>query len=218
MESIQSRGEAMAKKIPMVGCGVWRFEKTGRAQLEALIRHGLNPWSKLMDFGCGALCGGYFMIHYLDPDGYCGIEPNKTMLETGIQHMLEPGVMEQKRPRFDHNTDFDASVFGQKFDFYHGHSIWTHAHKGQIRQMLDTFVETSADKAVFLTSFKTPVPLIKPDYKGDTWVGVSHESDQAGIVRHSFGWIQDECRKRNLTASLPGEKIHKQKWLRIDKN
>ena len=214
-ESIQERAEKLAQAIPFVGCGVRRFERTGRAQLEALIRHGLNPWSKLLDIGCGALCGGYWMIHFLDPGCYCGIEPNRRMLEAGLATLLEPEVLELKKPRFSDNVDFDFSVFGEKFDCFFAHSIWTHAPKPQIEVMLNGFRQWSKNNAVFLTSYKPPIPLIRPDHKGARWIGASHESTTPGNIRHSPSWIQRQCEARGLTAvRLRGERIHKQRWIR----
>jgi hypothetical protein len=215
-ESLQKRGERLSAET-YVGCGVYRFEKTGRAELEALIRNGLNPWSKLLDIGCGALCGGYWMIHFLDADCYHGLEPNLHMFRSGLKHILEPGLLEAKKPAFQHNDQYDFSGFNTTFDYFHAHSIWTHAPKKDIGKMLDGFVEFGNPGARFLTSFKPP-HLFRPDYRGDTWVGISHESNEPGICRHSFKWIQKECLSRGLDVTLlKKEKIHKQKWLLIEK-
>jgi len=214
-DSLQSRGERLYQVTTQIGCGVQRFEKTGRTQLESLIRHGLNPWHKLLDIGCGALCGGYWMIHFLQPGGYHGVEPNTFMFNAGVEHLVEPGLFEEKRPRFLHNDQYDFSGFGETFDFFHAHSIWTHAPKKDIEKMLDGFVAFTRPGARFLTSFKSP-HLFRPDYKGDVWIGRSHESDTAGICRHSFKWIQRACADRGLDVErLKGEKIHKQKWILI---
>jgi hypothetical protein len=214
-ESLQSRGERLYQVTTQIGCGVQRFEKTGRTQLESLIRHGLNPWHKLLDIGCGALCGGYWMIHFLQPGGYHGVEPNTFMFNAGVEHLVEPGLFEEKRPRFLHNDQYDFSGFGETFDYFHAHSIWTHAPKKDIEKMLDGFVAFTRPGARFLTSFKSP-HLFRPDYKGDVWIGRSHESDTAGICRHSFKWIQRACADRGLDVEwLKGEKIHKQKWILI---
>jgi hypothetical protein len=214
-ESLQRRGERLYEVTGFVGCGVDRFEKTGRAQLESLIRHGLNPWDKLLDIGCGALCGGYWMIHFLNPGHYFGIEPNTTMFNSGVEYLLEPGLLEEKKPRFVHNDQYDFSGFSEKFDYFHAHSIWTHAPKKDIEKMLDGFAEHTNPGARFLTSFKSP-RLFRPDYKGDSWVGRSHESNDPGICRHSFGWIQKACESRGLSVELlKGEKIHKQKWILV---
>jgi len=212
-DSLQQRGERLYEVTTQIGCGIKRFEKTGRTQLESLIRHGLNPWDKLLDIGCGALCGGYWMINFLHPGCYCGIEPNEFMFNAGVDHLVEPGLFEAKQPKFLHNDRYDFSGFGVKFDYFHAHSIWTHAPKKDLEKMLDGFLEHSNPGARFLTSFKSP-GLFRPDYKGDTWIGRSHESDEPGICRHSFKWIQQACDARGLTVELlRGEKIHKQKWI-----
>jgi hypothetical protein len=212
-DSLQQRGERLYEVTTQIGCGIRRFEKTGRTQLESLIRHGLNPWDKLLDIGCGALCGGYWIINFLHPGCYHGIEPNEFMFNAGVEHLVEPGFFEAKQPQFLHNDRYDFSGFGVKFDYFHAHSIWTHAPKKDLEKMLDGFLKHSNPGARFLTSFKSP-RLFRPDYKGDTWIGRSHESDEPGICRHSFKWIQQACAARGLRVELlRGEKIHKQKWI-----
>ena len=58
----------------------------------------------------------------------------------GINAFLDSETLAAKRPRFGTNPHFDTSVFGEKFDFFLAYSIWTHASKGQIQAMLDSFV------------------------------------------------------------------------------
>jgi hypothetical protein len=217
-ESLQKRGERLYQVTTQIGCGIKRFEKTGRAQLEGLIRHGLNPWDKLLDIGCGALCGGYWMMHFLNPGCYHGVEPNTFMFKAGVAFIPEPDLFDLKKPSFLHNDQYDFSGFGKNFDYFHAHSIWTHAPKKDIEKMLDGFATFTNPGARFLTSFKSP-HLFRPDYKGDTWVGRCHESDDAGICRHSYKWIRAACEARGLTVTLlTGEKIHKQKWILIERN
>ncbi len=217
-ESLQQRGERLYQVTTQIGCGIERFEKTGRAQLEALIRHGLNPWHKLLDIGCGALCGGWWMIHFLDSGNYHGIEPNTFMFQAGVKHLVEPGLFDTKQPRFQHNDQYDFSGFDVKFDFFHAHSIWTHAPKKDIEKMLDGFALFSNPGARFLTSFKAP-DLFHRDYKGDVWIGRSHESDEAGICRHSYDWIKQACEQRQLRVELlKQEKIHKQTWVLVHRD
>jgi len=215
--SLQERGEFLSTLQDKVGCGVYRFEKTGRTQLEVLVRNGLNPWDNFLDIGCGAFCGGYWVMHFLDAGRYHGVEPNVPMFQGGLAHILEPELIELKKPRFDHNDQYDFSVFEVGFDYLFAQSIWTHAGKKDIDKMLDGFVEHSTDNARFLTTVKLP-DLFHRDYKGDDWIGGSHESDVAGTVRHSFSWIQDACSKRGLTVKrLKGEKINTQHLILIEK-
>jgi len=98
IDSLQQRGESLYEVTTQIGCGIKRFEKTGRTQLESLIRHGLNPWDKLLDIGCGALCGGYWMINFLRPGCYFGVEPNTFMFNAGVEHLVEEGLFPAQRP------------------------------------------------------------------------------------------------------------------------
>jgi hypothetical protein len=136
------------------------------------------------------------------------------MFECGVAHIPEPDCS-PPGSRGLHNDQYDFSGFGVSFDYFHAHSIWTHAPKKDIEKMLDGFVAFTRPGARFLTSFKAP-HLFRPDYTGDTWVGRCHESDQPGICRHSLRWIRQACHSRGLEVDeLKGEKIHKQKWILI---
>jgi SAM-dependent methyltransferase len=194
------------------------FETAGRKLLVTLLSEGINPGSKVLDIGCGCLRGGYWLIHFLDEGCYFGIEPNRGMLEAGIRVLLEPGLADLKRPRFDNNADFDFTVFNnEKFDFYVARSIWTHASKQQIQTMLDGFVSTANNQGIFLTSYKKPT-LFTNDYTGTQWIGRSHKSDTPGTVHHSFSWIQTECVNRGLHAEEIEDKEYNfgnQTWIRI---
>lgn len=215
--SIQDRAEQLSKVSDKVGCGVYRYEKTGRTQIESLIRNGLSPWHKFLDIGCGAMCGGYWTMHFLDAGGYHGVEPNTTMFEKGVAHVLEPGLIKAKEAKFEHNDQYDFSAFNTKFDYMFSQSIWTHAGKKDIEKMLDGFVKYGTDNAKYLTTVKLP-DLFHRDYKGDEWVGGSHESSTAGTVRHSFKWIKQACEKRGLKVKrLKGEKINTQHLILIEK-
>jgi hypothetical protein len=214
--SIQERGDRLSKVISFVGCGVYRFEKTGRTQIESLIRNGLSPWHKFLEIGSGAFCGGYWIMHFLNADNYHGIEPNVEMHNGGVSYVLEPELVEAKKPKFDHNDQYDFSIFNTTFDFFFAQSIWTHAGKKDIEKMLDGFVEFGNPNARFLTTIKLP-DLFHRDYKGDEWVGASHKSDQGGTVRHSFKWIKAACEKRGLTVTRLHQKINTQHLILIEK-
>jgi hypothetical protein len=191
------------------------FEKAGREQLIYLLSAGLSLDSKVVDLGCGVLRAGYWLIHVLDPDCYCGIEPHTGRLEMGVNTILEPEVLRAKRPRFDTNPHFDTSVFKEKFDFFLAYSIWTHASKQQIEVMLDSFLRDSTNEGIFLTSY-LPAGVSQPDYMGDRWNGTSHESDVQGCIYHSLAWIETECESRGLVVlGLGTDQCYGQSWLRI---
>ena len=212
--TLQQRAETLGA-TQFLGVPVEHFESGGREQLAYLLRAGLNPHSKVCDVGCGVLRAGYWLIHFLDAGCYCGIEPHAARLKIGLEVILEQDVRQTKRPRFDTNATFDASVFDERFDFFLAYSIWTHASKRQIRMMLDSFLHVSTADAVFLTTF-LPASWGFQDYVEDAWRGTSHESNVPGCIRHRLSWIKAECALRGLLVlPLGRDTSHDQYWLAI---
>lgn len=194
----------------------------GRLSLMALLHAGLYPNHRVLEIGCGALRSGYWLIHFLNKGSYYGIEPNKNMLSGGLLFICPAGLVlfgEGKAPRFNHNDQFDAGVFGEtKFDFFLCCSIWSHAAKPQIEIMLDQFVAHSCPEGKFLTSY-IPAITKNEDYQGITWVGRSHLSDTKGSVRHSLNWIRAACALRGLDVHELSDiyNFSNQTWLMIEK-
>lgn len=220
VEPMVPRAEALAANGVFLGGPARDFERLGRLQFATLVEHGLWPDSKVIDIGCGALRAGYWLLHFLEPGCYFGLEPNREMVELGIREFLEPHLLERAQPRWAHNEDFDFNVFGVQFDFFLARSIWTHASKRQISKMLDGFVATAAPTAVMLASyFKKPRISRgeKREYLGDEWVGRSHTRNRPGRAYHSYSWIESECRRRGLgLLELDKPPVNDQRWLRID--
>jgi hypothetical protein len=212
--NLQQTAASYGKK-KFLGVPVRDFEAAGQEQLKYLLAAGMRPSSKVVDLGCGVLRGGYWLIHFLDPGNYHGIEAHQERLEIGIHAMLEPEALACKRPRFDTNARFDTSVFREKFDFFLAYSVWTHASKRQIQTMLDSFLRDSAERGVFLTTY-LPATWRRRDYQGDAWHGTSHESSCPGCIYHRRGWIQAECDTRDLLVlDLGRDRVHGQSWLQI---
>jgi hypothetical protein len=174
------------------------FEAMGREQLAALLEHGLSPQSRLLDVGCGKLRCGRWVIPVLEAGHYFGIEPVRERVEKGLRQGLDPRLVEIKQPRFDHNSNFDFSVFGMTFTHFVARSIWSHASKAQIETMLDGVAAHGAPGAVCLASFRATGPKRQNDYKGDEWKGRSHDSRDPGIVAHDVRWLDEVCAKRGL--------------------
>ncbi|MFT7589486.1 MAG: SAM-dependent methyltransferase [Limisphaerales bacterium] len=202
-------------KETFIGGGKGSFGSIGRLQLITFLKVGLTPDSKFLDIGCGGLRAGYWFIHFLKPGNYCGIEPNEQMLGVGKKHLFSDGSLELKKPRFNHNQEFDFSVFNEQFDFFVARSIWTHCGKAQIEIMLDSFKANKKPGGVFLASYLKPY-YSSQDYKGTDWVGISLNSKERGVVFHKFSWIQEACKKRGLVArELPFDVARNQIWIEI---
>jgi SAM-dependent methyltransferase len=215
MTTVQERAERLDRS-KFFGVPISGFERAGRQQFVLLMMAGLEPDSKVLDIGCGVLRAGYWLIHFLNPHCYYGIEPHRERIETGRTCILEAEIERVKQPRFDMNPEFDSSVFDEKFDFFLAYSIWTHASKPQIEVMLDNFLRDSKPNGVFLASI---LPAVWPrrDYGGIGWFGTSHDSDQPGCIRHDLKWIRRQCRTRSLHVRKLGRERDGQTWLQISR-
>lgn len=60
----------------------------GRDITDYIKSRGLKPTDKFLDFGCGALRNGIWLIKYLDAGNYYGIEHDKLMFEAGRDYEL----------------------------------------------------------------------------------------------------------------------------------
>ena len=215
MSEVQTRATEMISRHGFLGVPLDTFEQAGREQLISLLNEGMNPESKIVEVGCGCLRIAYWLVRFLDPGCYYGIEPARLRVEYGLQYLFNAGEVQLKRPRFDFNPRFDTSVFGAQFDFFLARSIWTHASKLQIVATLDSFIRDSKDTGVFLVSY-LPARIPDEEYGGDRWVGTSNESNTPGVIRHSLEWILTQCEERALRADLvAGTDCDGQSWLRL---
>lgn len=215
--TLEQRAKRLSKH-QFLGVPARGFERGGQEQFAYLRAAGLQPHSTIVDVGCGVLRAGYWLIRFLNPGCYHGIEPHTERLRIGMHTMLDPETLAIKVPQFDTNASFDSSVFGKKFDFHLAYSIWTHASKRQIEVMLDSFLRNSRDSGVFLTTY-LPANWMHRDYAEDQWHGTSHESDLPGCIYHCARWIEAACARRGLTARPLGkDRTHRQSWLEITRS
>jgi SAM-dependent methyltransferase len=214
-------GEAIGKHLneDFLGGPAELFDVAGREQLIVLLEHGLLYTSRVLDIGCGCLRGGRWIMSVLEPGHYFGIEPQRAMVEKGLQRFVDPKIIEIKAPHFDYNDRFDFSVFGETFTHFMARSIWTHASKSQIETMLDGVVACGEANAILLASFRPPRMFGRNgDYKGDHWVGRSHTSEIGGMVTHSYRWIERACDRRGLRSHrLDRPPVGKQWWIAVSK-
>jgi SAM-dependent methyltransferase len=216
------------------------FEKSGRLQFATLVQHGLYPSSKVLDVGCGPLRAGYWLMNFLEPGCYFGIEPRVHEIEEGLAYIVEPELIEYARPTFAHNDDFDLTVFGTKFDFVLARSIWSHTTKAQIEAMLDSFLKVAEPGAVLLSSYlpasRLPERIREPfhggvrriprlartlrdirgrilapgDYQGTEWTGA--------LIGHSRRWLEEQCARRGLRMRQLDEFLSgSQVWAKIER-
>jgi SAM-dependent methyltransferase len=139
----------------------------GALQLSILAAAGMREYHSLLDVGCGSLRAGRFLIPYLEAGRYCGIDPEEAVVATGIRGELGESMLTLRRPRFTYRADFDASEFGERFDFAIAQSIFTHTHPALARDAFARIGETLAPSGVLIGNY-VPRRILGP---GATPVG-----------------------------------------------
>lgn len=219
VESLIDRARKIQAEGLTLGHRLEHFDIAGRNLLINLIHQGLLPQSKVLDVGCGCLRGGYWLIHFLDRGGYFGIDPNEKLIDAGLRHILEPGLAQEKQPRFNHNADFDLSVFSEKFDFMVAFSIWTHCPKAYIQTMLDGFLANSTPNGIFMVTYYR-ASLFHPEYNGDVWTRRQPGAKKSAWAYQKLSWIQAQCRARGLVAEQQTSRDLRywdQTWIKISR-
>ncbi len=203
------------REAPYTGGPVQSFEAVGRDTMITLLQNGLRPDHKILDFGCGALRLGYWIIRLVDRGNYCAIEPNSSMLETGKKYSLGTELIQDKQPRFSANGDCDFSVFGMQFDFVVARSIFTHTTPALLRQSLKSFRDNSDRNAIMLASY-WPHSYSKPGENGDRLP--LEDARFIRVVTYSLAKIQSWANEFGLKVSefRVNPIINEQVWLKFE--
>ncbi len=153
----------------------------------------------MLDFGCGSLRNGYWLIRFLDPGNYFGIEPVEKGVRAGLKHLVGPELEAQKQPRFLFNSDNDIGAFGVSFDYVIARSILSHACPGMLHRMLDTFVRSSPDGTFFVSYWRHDLPA-QPQW----W---QYRSKRNPLVTRYRGMAVDTSRMQDKDVFAVGDDL-----------
>jgi hypothetical protein len=128
------------------------YDLMGAMQFSLLCAFGLRENHRLLDIGCGSLRGGRLFIAYLAPGGYTGIEPNRWLVDEGVEKQLGHDLVALKMPTFLYNDRFDASGL-ERFPFVVAQSIASHTGPAMTRALLAGVGEALAPSGVAAITF-----------------------------------------------------------------
>jgi len=172
-----------------------QYDFMGATQFRLLCAVGLREHHRLLDFGCGSLRAGRLLIPYLEPERYCGIEPNAWLVEDAIANQIGQDMVRIKRPRFSHSDAFDAGVFGTQFDFIVAQSIFSHAGPQLVRCALASFAAALKPDGICAITFvigeeqHAPEGWHYPHCVTYSRAGIAALADGAGLAHLPIPWF-----------------------------
>lgn len=175
-----------------------QYDLIGSMQFNLLTALGLRGYHKFLDIGCGSLRGGRLFIPYLNQGCYCGIEPEKWLVDEGINNEIGTDIIHIKKPRFEYSSDFPIDSFGEKFDFIMAQSIFTHASQKQILHCLKGVQENLAPHTSDTHGglFAATFILGESDYQGEEWLYPG--KTEIGFASYTEKCIAQMARKNDL--------------------
>src|SRR5262249_29435006 len=131
---------------------------------------------------------------YLLPGRYCAVEPERWLVEEGINRELGKSVVQVKSPSFAFNSEFCFADFKHLFDYAMAQSIFTHSSGKQILRCLQNVSLVLKPSGVLLATVLDG----EQSYDGDEWqyprciaypVEFFEETaQQAGLICRRFPW------------------------------
>jgi SAM-dependent methyltransferase len=150
----------------------------------------------MADVGCGFLRAKRMLIPYLRPERYFGVEPNRWLVEKGIEHELGRDLITIKRPTFRFVDDFSLSAFGVSFDFALAHSVFSHAYPDLALTGFRGIAEALAPEGKLFATFKegptNPAGSgwLYPEMVPYTWERMNEIIEESGLVARRLDWMQ----------------------------
>ena len=75
-----------------------------------------SPDKTFLDLGCGSMRLGSALIPELNEGRYIGLDFNEEIVKIGIEKEIDPQIIEEKKPTFIFNSEFDLSKIEGKID------------------------------------------------------------------------------------------------------
>ncbi len=154
------------------------YDLNGGMQFQFLLDLGMREYSRVLEVGCGSLRLGRFLMMFLLPGRYYGVEPNTKILEEGIHHNLgapaaENQLIALKRPTFADNSDFDFSFVREPVDFIVAQSIASHTGVKETRELLANVGRVMHEESIAMVTY---IRTVNPETCND-----------------KDGWFYPEC-------------------------
>lgn len=120
----------------------------GRDQYNHLIQSGLPKDGKVLDFGCGSLRLGIWLIPYLNHECYYGIDAHYPSLDAAENYEIPLHGLQSRKPRLLLSADCEIHQFNTKFDTVVAMSVFHHMTDEQQNRAVTNIVTHSTENLV----------------------------------------------------------------------
>jgi cyclopropane fatty-acyl-phospholipid synthase-like methyltransferase len=127
---------------------------------------GLRQHHRLLDIGCGSLRVGRLFIPYLEKGNYIGVEPNRWLVQDGIDCEIGKDLLKMKSPVFSYTASLEEFTTPLELDFAVAQSIFSHCSKKLIDKWLYDIAPHLKETGVFFATFLTD----DVDFEGEGWI------------------------------------------------
>lgn len=175
-----------------------------------LFAAGMRETHHLLDLGCGSLRVGRLLIPYLRRYGYCGVEPNKWLVQEAIKHELGRDLIRLKQPQFSSSSSFEVDSFHQEFDWVLAQSIFSHTYADMASQAFERLARVLPERGVLLGTFQEGAPTIGSGWLYPACVPYSPAEfyqllDTAGLASAALEWPHP--RQRWFVAGVDAARV-----------
>lgn len=131
------------------------FDSMGHEHFNYLQFHKLKPHHVFFDVGCGALRTGQYVIPYLNPGNYYGLDRMPELIEYGLNEVLTPDIVFHNKPKFSVNNEFNCNFIDKQVDYVWCQSLMSHLSTADIKDCLNKISEKlSPSGRIFFTYFQ----------------------------------------------------------------
>jgi SAM-dependent methyltransferase len=126
------------------------WEEMGEVQFSFLKQHGLEPFHKMLDIGCGTLRGGRHFIRFLNPGNYTGVDISPKVIEFA-RGLIESEQLADRKPNLllNQTGELKFAEFAERFDFLLAQSVFTHLPRKYLEQAFAHVRNVMNPNAVF---------------------------------------------------------------------
>lgn len=166
----------------------WQFDFITGGQM-----YHYNTGRTFLDVGCGSLRLGSRLIRHHDADKYIGLDISQELIDYGLKYEMRPSTIEEKRPRFIVNNEFDLSSLGdEKIDIAWCFAVFQHCPDWLVKQALNNIKEKLAPDGVIFSQWSSDFGYGMGEQPDDTY---EYDRRQLTFVRYEdeIAALFDEC-------------------------